>query len=237
MNYYLLDDDINIIQMLKRIIESTMDRDVLGFATDPIEACEEIEHLRPDVLIIDYLMPDLHGVDAILRLKEGLPNLKIIMLSQVTDKSMVADSYAAGTDFFITKPINKIEVTRVLDQIERTIEMERTLERISGLLDTEPKQKKAPGPEERGSTILRELGILGEKGAEDLLEIVSLSAEHPSADPGDLVDVYIARTGGEAQDRSAADPAEPRQRSREPGPSRVRRLLPRIRPALRPRSL
>lgn len=73
MKYYLLDDDINIIKILERIIESNFNRSIVGFSNNPEKAVEEILLKQPDAVLIDYLMPFMDGVDVIKNVKVLYP--------------------------------------------------------------------------------------------------------------------------------------------------------------------
>ena len=52
------------------------------------------------------------------------------MISQVSAKELISKAYTAGVDFFISKPINLIEVTSVLKNVAKQIQNERTLDNI-----------------------------------------------------------------------------------------------------------
>lgn len=118
MNFMLIDDDETIRIMLQDIIE---DED-LGIIIDSRSSAEDlsVEMLqlkKIDILIIDFLMPGRDGIDAVKALK-GF-NGRIIMLSQAEDKDIIAKAYKAGISSYISKPLNRIEVTSVIrDNIE-----------------------------------------------------------------------------------------------------------------------
>ncbi|GKT34271.1 DNA-binding domain-containing protein, partial [Aduncisulcus paluster] len=142
---------------------------------------------RPDVVLVDYLMPEMHGADLVREITSNLPDIACVIISQVSDKEMIGASYEAGIEFFIQKPINLIEVKRVLTSVIEKIEMKRALNQINGLL-----QKTTAGLESRISgkqaghmdrrhnmkKVLSRLGILGEKGAVDVLECACLLLEN-----------------------------------------------------------
>lgn len=185
MNYYILDDDENIVKILKNIVESDFKHKVVGFSTDPKVAIDEIIRLHPDVVLIDYLMPVMDGVDVIRSIKPLLDDLEFIMISQVSDKEMVADAYGEGLSFFINKPINRLEVTSVIGQVENHIQTGRKLDQIISLIGGTPGKLKGP------KTILREVGMYSEKGSKELL-LIAESMKNNSTSVEIALDQYMA---------------------------------------------
>ena len=62
--------------------------------------------------------------------RQNRQDAKCIMISQVSAKELVSKAYSAGIDFFISKPINIIEVTSVLKNVRHQLENEQTLNNI-----------------------------------------------------------------------------------------------------------
>ena len=129
-------------------------------------------------------MPGKDGIQVTRELKEAGCRAKFIMLSQVSDKEMVAKAYTAGVEFFIQKPINLIEVRQVISNVSLQIENERTLKAIRQVFavrEPEPArtQTTQDRPRRRMKAILSQLGMAGEKGAQDIVELcVILLEEH-----------------------------------------------------------
>jgi len=140
MKYYILDDDVNVVKMLRNIIEKNFNRKVVGHNIYPVKAVHEVIVSQPDILLVDYLMPEMDGSDVVEKVKNALPNLEVIMISQVSDKAMVAIAYQQGVNMFISKPLNQIEIDAVLKQIEDKIETMRKLNQIVSLIGV-PVQK------------------------------------------------------------------------------------------------
>jgi len=104
MNFYIIDDDINIIRVLENIIEESNLGDVVGFNTNSLTALNEIAFINTDIVLIDLLMPELDGINFIKKVNNK--KIKFIMISQVSEKRIIGKAYEAGVDFFISKPIN-----------------------------------------------------------------------------------------------------------------------------------
>lgn len=98
-------------------------------------------------------------------------------LSGVSAKELISKAYSAGIDFFISKPINLIEVRSVLKNVEQQITNEHTLANIRRMfmneIDNMPKGMK-PESDDYGRKlkyILNRVGMSGEKGCPDIIKI------------------------------------------------------------------
>ena len=100
------------------------------------------------------------------------PKIKFIMISQVSDAKLVEDSYNSGIEFFISKPINKIEVEKVTSKVAEKIEIENMLSSIKKMFkDTNPQKKSQDNNIRIIKHILSRFGMLGEKGTDDIIKI------------------------------------------------------------------
>ena len=106
LNFYLIDDDINIIKIISNLIEDFDLGKVVGFNTNPEEALEEVLSLNPDICILDLLMPSIDGNKLMKNIKAESSSINFIMISQVSSEEIISESYECGAEFFIHKPIN-----------------------------------------------------------------------------------------------------------------------------------
>lgn len=174
MRYYVVDDVRSIIKILNRIIEERNLGEVVGFSTDAEIALAEILVKNPDIVLVDLLMPVKDGISLVSEIKKLRSNINFIMISQVSNKEMIADSYKAGVEFFIHKPINIIEVETVIKRVAEKIRMEAMLSGIKGMFQdvssvNESRVKKDPLKDVK--YLLGVLGMLGERGTKDILLI------------------------------------------------------------------
>ncbi|MCD8123520.1 MAG: response regulator [Lachnospiraceae bacterium] len=79
----------------------------------------------------------MDGVEFVRELRKRDSRIKCIMISQVSEKELIGKAYTAGIDFFISKPINLIEVRSVLRNVEQQIKNERTLNNIRRMFENE----------------------------------------------------------------------------------------------------
>ncbi len=173
MKFYIVDDDINIIRILSNIIEKNSNFEVTGSALNGEAAFQEIMFMKPDIVLLDLLMPVMDGNTLVKKLKEIQPQLSCIMISQVLDNQVRTESYNSGIEFFITKPINKIEVEKVIARVAERIEMNNTLSTIRQIFRSDGRFDKDRHEQDiiKIKNILGTLGMLGEKGTSDIIKI------------------------------------------------------------------
>lgn len=194
MRFYILDDDMNVVKILKNIIEEDFSRQVVGSSDKPDLAVDDIMLLKPDVVLIDYLMPKLDGVDVLKKIKAIRPEIEFVMVSQVSDKQMIGEAYKEGLDFFISKPINKIEVNVIVNNLTKRLETSRKLNQIVSLLG-QPNDQKPVDQVAIAKAVLKDLGIYSEKGSKDILHILKLKIKDDA--PVDEALVLYANHVGE----------------------------------------
>lgn len=130
MRYFIVDDDRASRIMLTQIIEECHLGTVIGEAKNGQEALPQILVTQPDFVLIDLLMPKLDGIATIDLLRENLYEGNFIMISQIVNKEMVALAYEKGIEFFIHKPINKVEVQMVLKKTEEQYRLKNSISAI-----------------------------------------------------------------------------------------------------------
>lgn len=186
MKFYLVDDSPNVLSILRIIIRERGLGRVCGSAESALDALGDLREMEPDIVIADLLMPEMDGITFVRKAREIRPEAAYIMLSQVSDKEMIASAYESGVEFFVNKPINAVEVESVLSRVSQSLTLRRTLSQVHSLLGGAP-EKKAPQPREddslrvrqRAEDLLRRIGILGEAGSRDIIAIVCHLAENP----------------------------------------------------------
>ena len=187
MKIYLIDDDPNILNFLKLIIQTKNLGEICGICTSPIDALEDLKYIKPDVVVIDLLMPVMDGISFVRKTASELQDTAYIMLSQVSNKEMISSAYEAGVEFFIQKPINAIEVESVLTRVTQSLSMKRTLNSMQSLFMNQmqynmPKTTAAAPKEavhlQKAKDILQRLGIIGEIGSKDIINVVDYMITH-----------------------------------------------------------
>ncbi len=185
--FFIIDDDLACRKILAQIIEDEGLGEVVGELPDGQgNVVGTVAYHQPDVLLVDLLMPGKDGVEIVEQLRARDYRGKIVMISQVEKKEMVAQAYAAGIEFYINKPVNRVEVISVIRNVTDRIKMEQSfeqlrdslaaLDRIGGLKRNYRRSEVQPFDREtireRTRELLADLGLLGEPGSHDLMQIV-----------------------------------------------------------------
>jgi DNA-binding NarL/FixJ family response regulator len=99
----VVDDHPAFRRALRAALSMVADVEVAGEAGSGTEACEEAEHLRPDVIVMDLSMPDLSGIDAMRRIHETQPDLPVVILTAHADEGVERAAREAGASGFLAK--------------------------------------------------------------------------------------------------------------------------------------
>jgi DNA-binding NarL/FixJ family response regulator len=114
----LLADDHPIVrQGLRNLLVSEQDFKVVGEASDGLIAIELVNRLRPDVLIVDMMMPGLNGLDVIRRAKHRTPDLHIIVLSMQNADAYVVDALRFGASGYVLKDTGPAELIQAIRDV------------------------------------------------------------------------------------------------------------------------
>lgn len=196
MRYYIIDDDSASRKMLETIITEGGLGHVIGEAENGKKALPFILSTRPDVVLIDFLMPELDGIETIEQLRTQGFQGQFIMISQIVNKEMVGEAYQKGVEFFIHKPINRVEVQSILKKTAEQFQLKTSLLAIReslAQLDTNPiKQKQSV--KEIVLSILNDMGIIGESGSKDMVCMMEfvIHQQHTSSLLPPLKELYEA---------------------------------------------
>ena len=115
---FIVDDEFNIVSLISHLIEwDKLHLKLAGTATDSLIALEQINQLKPDILIADVNMPELNGIELIERLQQTLPNLYTIIISGYQDFNYAYQAIKYGVKDYLLKPINRAELNKALEDI------------------------------------------------------------------------------------------------------------------------
>ncbi len=109
-------DDNDMMRSILRGILRGEQYDVVGEARNGVAAVEMAERMKPDIICMDILMPELDGIHAMAQIKAKRPETAFIMITGNADPEAVQQSIENGAAGFIIKPFN---AARVLDALEK----------------------------------------------------------------------------------------------------------------------
>jgi len=180
VKYFIVEDDQNIVNILRQIITERELGQVIGFALDGTSAVDEIRGQSPEIVLVDLFIPGKNGIQLVEELKHSHPDLSYVMISSVSSKDMIAKAYESGVDYYIQKPINAVEVESVLKKVMDHHKKTLKLKQIKNMFDLNIREEKAVSTTSPGSivkTILKKIGVLGETGTQDIIDIVTYLVE------------------------------------------------------------
>ena len=99
----LVDDHPIMLTGLRQVLEASGGLEIVAQAADGIEAVARAEETKPDVIVMDVMMPKKDGVDACREILELLPETKVLMLTASSEDDAVVQAVAAGATGFVKK--------------------------------------------------------------------------------------------------------------------------------------
>ncbi|MHB8780818.1 MAG: response regulator [Candidatus Geothermincolia bacterium] len=115
----LIVDDALFMRMMIRDILVSVGIEVVGEAENGRDAVDEYERLKPDLVTMDIVMPEVDGIEAVKRILEADPEARIIMCSAMGQQPLVVEALEAGARDFIVKPF---QPSKVIETVRKTLE-------------------------------------------------------------------------------------------------------------------
>lgn len=112
----IVDDSAFMRFHLRRMMDS-FDNVIATEAANGTEAIREYGRLRPDIVLMDIVMPGLEGVETVRKICDTDPGARVIMISSVSYKEKVADAMAAGAKCFIPKPVTTDQLRKAIEEV------------------------------------------------------------------------------------------------------------------------
>lgn len=110
----LVDDHAMVRRGMRDFLDLHDDIEVVGEAADGAEAVERATELRPDIVVMDLMMPVLDGIDATGRIKATLPEVEIIALTSFIEEERVVAAIEAGASGFLLKDAEADELAAAI---------------------------------------------------------------------------------------------------------------------------
>ena len=111
----LVEDNDVFREALELLLGMRADIDVVGSIGDGAAAAEECRRVKPDVVIMDYRLPGLDGVQATIAVREACPDVGVVVLTASANEREIEALYAAGASACMTKDR---ELDEIVDAIK-----------------------------------------------------------------------------------------------------------------------
>ena len=155
----IVDDHSIVRDGLQEVVDGACGLEVVGQARDGAEAVEVARNVKPDVIIMDVMMPDKNGIEACREILAELPDTRVLVLTALNDQDMVVEAVAAGATGYLQKVYGR---EKVLATIRDVVEGEFRIpaEVIKRVFEGVRKPSEASGADELALLTPRERGIL-----------------------------------------------------------------------------
>ena len=99
----LVDDHPIIRTGLRNTLESDDNYQIIGEAGNGMEACQLVEQLKPDILLLDWVMPGMNGLTVLNHVRQSSPQTRVIIISMYKNEAYVLQALRAGAQGYILK--------------------------------------------------------------------------------------------------------------------------------------
>jgi len=99
----LVDDHTIVTQGVRSLLETQEDIEVIGEATDGKQAIEKAKQMIPDLIVIDIMMPNLNGIEALREIKKLSPKIKVLILTMYDNEDFIYQTLQAGASGYLLK--------------------------------------------------------------------------------------------------------------------------------------
>ncbi|WP_031496669.1 LytR/AlgR family response regulator transcription factor [Bryobacter aggregatus] len=113
LNAFLVDDERLAVERLTRLLQTDLRIRILGSATDPQLALEQIESLKPDLLFLDIQMPEMDGF----QLLQRLSHQPLVIFATAYDQYAL-QAFETNSVAYLLKPIEQTKLTQAIDKLE-----------------------------------------------------------------------------------------------------------------------
>jgi two-component system chemotaxis response regulator CheY len=118
----LIADDASFMRQMIRDIIEPEGWEVVGEASDGVDVVDKFKKLHPDVVMMDIVMPERSGIDAVKAIKAEDPGARVVMCSALGQEALVTEAIQAGAKDFIVKPFKPDAVLATLAKVAEKAE-------------------------------------------------------------------------------------------------------------------
>ena len=150
----LVDDNKDYSDLVAGYLKKQEDMSVLETITDGSAACERIKDLKPDVVLLDGIVPGLDGLGILEKVKNEKQSPVCIMLSGISNENVTQKAYDLGAEYYLLKPC---ELDVIADRIRMFKGKPGKSDSLNNIRDR--KRNITVSLEERITNILHEVGV------------------------------------------------------------------------------
>jgi DNA-binding NarL/FixJ family response regulator len=113
----IADDSTSVRDVIRMFLRDHEEIEICGEAVDGLDTVEKAQRLKPDLLLLDLVMPEINGAMVASILKHKMPNLRIILFTMYSDNVSKALSSAIGVDAVLSKPDGMSHVVESINSL------------------------------------------------------------------------------------------------------------------------
>lgn len=115
----IVDDHAIVREGLTMLLGEETDIKVVGEARDGLDALTRINHLQPDVVLMDLVMPEMDGIAATAQIRQKYPDCQVLVLTSFAEDQRVPDAIQAGAVGYLLKDVLKADLLRAIHAAAR----------------------------------------------------------------------------------------------------------------------
>lgn len=115
----LISDDSAFMRMILKRTLTAVGHQVIGEATNGLEAVELYQSLHPDITTMDITMPEMDGLEALKRIRAADSTAKVVMVSAIGQQEFILEALQAGASDFLVKPFEQEQVSMIVSKALR----------------------------------------------------------------------------------------------------------------------
>src|ERR1700730_1392623 len=113
----IADDSTSVRDVIRTFLRDQEEIEICGEAVDGLDALKKAQSLKPDLILLDLVMPEINGAVVASILKREMPDLRIIMFTMYSDNVSKAFSSAIGVDAVLSKPDGMSHVVESINSL------------------------------------------------------------------------------------------------------------------------
>jgi len=140
----VVDDNAQNLELLVAYLDALPC--AVSTAIDGLDALEKVEQVKPDLILLDIMMPRMSGFEVCRKIKSDpeTRDIPIIMVTALNELGDIERGVESGTDDFITKPVNRLELVTRVKSLLRVRHLKSELERTLAYLNEVESSRQGP---------------------------------------------------------------------------------------------
>lgn len=115
----IVEDSQFMQEIYHHSLVNAADIEVVGYASDGNEAIRLLSEKKPDLLILDLILPLMNGIDVLKQVSQLSPQTKTIVISSLEDEETIAKTKALGAIDYLKKPFTKVQLVNAIEEVSK----------------------------------------------------------------------------------------------------------------------